>query len=392
MDSLKEADMIVAKMDVLAKRLEQYEKMSTQEAVQSLDSHMTCEVYGESRHSDNHCPETHEDLNFLNNDNGFHQPNQGWNQHSNSQGNTFNTFPRSNFPNNNNNNGYLSLKDLVYSQGRLTDNLNKKLLANDKILENKNAKLDDFSSAMKNQLSFNKMLETQLAQFASAIPSFESGKIPSKPKNMETANLVDIKYFNFGDQDLSIKKSDPGSPIIECTIGSLTFKNVVCDLGSSVNIMSKEVYETYFVPLAIPTGTYLQLIDNSTHYTEGIATDLLVQIRGSYVPTDFMILDMGNSKDVPLILGRPFHNIVNACIYVGSGKIQMTLAGKRETKFPLPLALHMQLTCRQGNPMKKKQEIQGNQVSTGKGPNPRTQDQREEDGIRRRNPHQLPRV
>ena len=118
------------------------------------------------------------------------------------------------------------------------------MLANDKILENINAKLDDFSSAMKNQLSFNKMLETQLAKIASTIPSFESGKIPGKPENMETANLVDIKYFNFGDQDLPIKKSDPSSPIIECTIGPHTFKNVVYDLGSSVNIMSEEMYNT----------------------------------------------------------------------------------------------------------------------------------------------------
>jgi len=225
-------------MDVLTEKLEQYEKMSTQEIVRSLDSHMTCEVCGESGHSGNHYPETHEDLNFLNNDNGFRQPNQGWNQRSNSQGSTFNSFTRSNFPNNNNNNGYPSLKNLVYRQGRLTDNLNKKFLANDKILENINAKLDDFSSAMKNQLSFNKMLETQLAQIACAIPSFESGKITSKLENIETANLVDIKYFNFGDQDLPIKKSDPGSPIIECTIGPQTFKNIVCDLGSSVNIMS----------------------------------------------------------------------------------------------------------------------------------------------------------
>ena len=44
------------------------------------------------------------------------------------------------------------------------------------MLENINAKLDDFSSAIKNQLSFNKMLETQLAQLAASIPSFEKGK------------------------------------------------------------------------------------------------------------------------------------------------------------------------------------------------------------------------
>jgi len=82
-----------------------------------------------------------------------------------------------------------------------------------------------------------------------------------------------------------------------------------------------------------PTVAYLQLADQSTCYIEGITIDLLVQIRDSYIPADFMILDMGNSKDVPLILGRPFLNTVNACIFVGSRNIQMTLARKRET-FP----------------------------------------------------------
>ena len=48
----------------------------------------------------------------------------------------------------------------------MTDSINKKLHANDKMLENINAKLDDFSFAIKNQLSFNKILETQLAQLA----------------------------------------------------------------------------------------------------------------------------------------------------------------------------------------------------------------------------------
>jgi hypothetical protein len=55
----------------------------------------------------------------------------------------------------------------------MTDSINKKLHANDRMLDSINAKLDDFSSAIKNQLSFNKMLETQLAQLAAAIPSFE---------------------------------------------------------------------------------------------------------------------------------------------------------------------------------------------------------------------------
>ena len=77
----------------------------------------------------------------------------------------------------------------------MTDSINKKLHAHDKMLESINAKLDEFSSALKNQLSFNKMIEIQLAQIAAAIPSYEKDRIPSKPKGtMEIANLVTARY------------------------------------------------------------------------------------------------------------------------------------------------------------------------------------------------------
>ena len=55
----------------------------------------------------------------------------------------------------------------------MTDSINKKLHAHDKMLENINAKLDELSSALKNQLSFNKKIETQLAQIVVAIPSYK---------------------------------------------------------------------------------------------------------------------------------------------------------------------------------------------------------------------------
>jgi hypothetical protein len=52
--------------------------------------------------------------------------------------------------------------------------------------------MDTFNSAIKNQHSFNKMLESQLAQLAAVIPPLEKGKILGQPKDLETANLVDI--------------------------------------------------------------------------------------------------------------------------------------------------------------------------------------------------------
>ena len=79
MHSLKEADMLAAKMDLHAKRLKNCDKMSAQETVQAMDTHMTCQVCGETEHSRNLYLKTHQDLNFINNDNMFRPQNQGWN-------------------------------------------------------------------------------------------------------------------------------------------------------------------------------------------------------------------------------------------------------------------------------------------------------------------------
>jgi hypothetical protein len=55
--------------------------------------------------------------------------------------------------------------------------MSKKVASNDKVLENINYRMDTFTSAIKNQHSFNKMLESQLTQLAAAVPPIEKGKI-----------------------------------------------------------------------------------------------------------------------------------------------------------------------------------------------------------------------
>jgi hypothetical protein len=97
---------------------------------------------------------------------------------------------RPNFPFNNQNGGNYSnsfknqpsIKDLVFGQARTNESLNKKLSTNEKVLENLNSTIESFTSAMKNQLSFDKMIETQLAQLAASLLSSESGGIPRHPE------------------------------------------------------------------------------------------------------------------------------------------------------------------------------------------------------------------
>ena len=54
---------------------------------------------------------------------------------------------------------------------------------NDKMIENINSKIKSLSSSIKNHLSFNKMIETQIAQIAAAIPVDHSRKISGQPEN-----------------------------------------------------------------------------------------------------------------------------------------------------------------------------------------------------------------
>ena len=90
------------------------------------------------------------------------------------------------------------MRDLVFGQAKINESLNKKLAANDKILEGINGKLETLSSALKNQPSFNKMIETQLAQIAAVVPFSEkinavttrggkSTRDPPHPNHVEKA-------------------------------------------------------------------------------------------------------------------------------------------------------------------------------------------------------------
>ena len=68
------------------------------------------------------------------------------------------------------------MRELVLGQVKINKNINKKLLANDKSLESLNVKLETLSCTLKNQSSFNKKVESLLAQIAASIHVFENVK------------------------------------------------------------------------------------------------------------------------------------------------------------------------------------------------------------------------
>ena len=193
------------------------------------------------------------------------------------------------------------------------EGLSRKIASNDKILENINNRIDSFASAIKNQHSFNKMIESQIAQLAAAVPPSDKGKILGQLEDLETINLVDIHNAAFYytqpserrwiDYTLPDKKGDLGRPFIPITIGPHIFREAVSDFEASINIMPKVIYEKILGDPLLYTNIHLQLADQSLCYPKGVLEDAIIRVGQSYVPIDFVILEIGGDVRAPIILG-----------------------------------------------------------------------------------------
>jgi hypothetical protein len=69
-----------------------------------------------------------------------------------------------------------------------------------------------------------------------------------------------------------------------------------------VSIMPKEIYDHLNHDSLVPTSMHLQLVDQSIWHPVGIAEDILMRIKNSFVPMDFMVLEMDVCHHTPLIL------------------------------------------------------------------------------------------
>ncbi|KAL4297162.1 hypothetical protein GQ457_12G011620 [Hibiscus cannabinus] len=95
------------------------------------------------------------------------------------------------------------------------------------------------------------------------------------------------------------KKTDPGSFTIDCLIGHNYPTKALCDLGASINLMPKSVFQRLGIGEVKPTTVMLQLADQSYVQPEGKIEDILVQVDKFIFPADFLILDYKPSIEQP---------------------------------------------------------------------------------------------
>jgi hypothetical protein len=81
--------------------------------------------------------------------------------------------------------------------------------------------------------------------------------------------------------------------------------------------MFKVTYDEILGGPLDPVDFRMQMADQSSQKPVGIAGDILVRIQDQYAPIDFIILDMGPNREVPLLLRRPFLFTTHAELHVG---------------------------------------------------------------------------
>jgi hypothetical protein len=120
-------------------------------------------------------------------------------------------------------------------------------------------------------------------------------------------------------------------PEIPCSVGSFKFEKALCELGASVSVMPRDMFEKLRLPELEPTVMFLELGDNSIRYSLGITVDVPVKVGHHFIPFDFVVLEMGEREKPPLILGRPFLKTVGATIDVGKGEINFDINDERSS-------------------------------------------------------------
>ncbi|CAJ2651827.1 unnamed protein product [Trifolium pratense] len=145
-----------------------------------------------------------------------------------------------------------------------------------------------------------------------------------QPKEDETVLLTE-ECSSILQRKLPQKKKDPGSFTIPCSIGNLHVGRALCDLGASINLMPLSMMKKIPGAVAKPTKMQLSLADRSITYPYGILQDVLVRVAEFVFPVDFVILDMEENAEMPLLLGRPFLATGRALIDVEMGDLMLRL-------------------------------------------------------------------
>ncbi|XP_016206510.1 uncharacterized protein LOC107646882 [Arachis ipaensis] len=109
------------------------------------------------------------------------------------------------------------------------------------------------------------------------------------PKFLEVFKKLEIKCRTVIQRGIPPKLKDPGRFVVSCTIGKMTLKKALCDLGASINLMPLSMMRKLAIEEIKPTIMSLDMADRSIKTPNRVVENLLVKVGEFIFPADFVI-------------------------------------------------------------------------------------------------------
>lgn len=182
--------------------------------------------------------------------------------------------------------------------------------------------------------TFNTHLESTLNMIHNMTQEFT----PYKAQEEEAQDMtLDARYEDtqpkLESKILTSKKSTPwlvdDNPfVIPCKIGSFEIDKALCDSGASVNLMPLLVCNKLGRITLEDTQCMVQFTDKSMKEPEGVLHNVLVQIQYVLVLETFIMIEVEEDTEIPIVLGRPFLDMTEASLHMKGRVVHIKVGDK----------------------------------------------------------------
>lgn len=124
-------------------------------------------------------------------------------------------------------------------------------------------------------------------------------------------------------KNLPPKLDDPGIFTIPCIIENCICTYSLCDTGAEINMMPLSVSRRLGIGEISATDLTIAMANNLMQRPEGMARELLVKVGELLFSSDFVVLDIKEDEEVPILLGRLF--LATSSVLVDFKKGDVTL-------------------------------------------------------------------
>lgn len=124
---------------------------------------------------------------------------------------------------------------------------------------------------------------------------------------------------------------DLQSFIIPYCLGNLGEVKALAYSGASINVMPYNLFQKLDLGDPMHTCMTLQKVDYSVKHPHEVIDDVLMKIDKYIFSMHFVVLDVNEDVDVPLILGRSFLRTSKEIIDMDGGKITLRVGNETVT-------------------------------------------------------------